>query len=113
MDRSRPAPYFTQRRAKDCGADVSALNHFPPFSSYLRLTTRALHWDRRRPALRTYGVEYSARSSHPAVLEAGGTPALPVRSSSGQAKLTAKGSPNDDPKRPPFQPDPPRISPVR
>src|SRR2546425_3875830 len=65
MDRSRPAPYFTQCRAKDCGTDVSALNHFPPFSSYLRLKLHApdpleLFTDRgrerrldRSPSLRT------------------------------------------------------------
>ena len=79
----------------------------------MRLTHSSFSLGPQASRLRTYGVEYSARSSHLAVLEAGGTPALPVKSSSGQAKLTAKGSPNDDPKRPPFQPDPPRISPVR
>jgi hypothetical protein len=69
-------------------------------SSGLRLTTRALHWDRGRPArLRApQGAKISLGCSTPkccsrCALTAGGTPAVPVKSLSGQAKVTTKGWP--------------------
>src|SRR5882762_3003843 len=71
---------------------------WPPFSSDFRLTTRALHWDRGRPArsvtILSFEIESSALEAgvppaplryYPSrlsllALEAGGTPAVPVKS---------------------------------
>ena len=71
-----------------------------PLVGTWHLTTRALHWERRRPAcseraarIERLEVEDSVRALHLAVLEAGGTPAVPVKSSSGQAQATTKGKP--------------------
>jgi hypothetical protein len=67
------------------------------FSSYFHVITRALHWDRGRPArseraARTerFEVDDFARSSHLAVLVVGEPPAVPVKSLSGQVQLVLK-----------------------
>ena len=56
----------------------------------LRLTTRALHWDRGRPARSERGartvtseIEIFGGAVLLAALGAGGTPAVPVKSSNG------------------------------
>ena len=76
----------------------------------MRLTTQAPPWDRGRLARReraarteTSEVELFARLSHLAVPVAGGTPAVPGKSLSGEAHVASKGWAKDYPKRFAFQ----------
>jgi hypothetical protein len=69
---------------------------FDPLFADLRFTTQALHWDRGRPARREHAPKpfklscLVERSRHVAVLVAGGTPAVPVKSLSGETQVTTR-----------------------